>query len=91
MKLSDNDLQYSSAFQEAREVLRDFAEACLIGQRLPVGDVTAHGRDGNAEPVVALLAGGGGGIGPAAILLAEVIGDVVHLQHFGREQLWQSV
>jgi len=41
--------------------------------------------NGNAEPVIALLAGGGGRVGPSAVLLAEIVGDVVHLQNFGRK------
>ena len=84
-------LQRLAHREEAREVLREFLEAGLVQRRLAVGHVAADGRDGNAEPVVALLAGHGGRIGPAAVLLAEIVGDVVHLEHFGREQLRQRM
>src|SRR6266849_9283345 len=84
-------LERLAHLEEARKVLRKLAEARLVCRRLAVGHVTAYGRNGNAEPVVAQLAGLRRGIGPAAILLAKVIGDVVHLQHFGREQLWQRM
>ncbi len=84
-------LQRLEHLEEAREVLRELLEAGLVGRRLAVGHVTADGRDGNAEPVVALLAGDGSGLAPAAIFLAEIIGHVVHLDDFGREQLRQRV
>src|SRR6478736_2915484 len=80
-------LQRLAQLKEAREVLGEFAEARLVRCRLAVVQVIATSRDGNGEPVVALLAGLCGSVGPSAILLAEIIGDVVHLQRFGREQL----
>src|SRR6266436_2073118 len=80
-------LQRLAQLKEAREVLGEFAEACLVRSRLAVVPVIATSRDGNGEPVVALLAGLCGSVGPSAVLLAEVVGDVVHLQRFGREQL----
>ena len=51
-------LQRLAHFEEAREVLRELLEAGLFHRRLAVGHVAANGGDRNAEPVVALLAGG---------------------------------
>ncbi len=50
-------LERLAHFKEAREVLRELLEAGLVGRRLAIGHVAADGRDGNAEPVVAVLAG----------------------------------
>src|SRR5207248_5151698 len=70
-------LQRLAHLEETRKVFREFAEACLVRCRLSVGHVTAHSSNGDAEPVVAQLASLCGSVGPSAILLAEVIGDVV--------------
>ncbi len=83
-------LECLAHLEEARKIRRERAEACLV-RCLAVGHVAADGRDGNAKPVVAKLTGLCGSVGPSAVLLAEVIGDIVHLQHFGREQLRQRV
>src|SRR5205807_6236080 len=77
--------------KEAREILRKLLESGLVGGRLAIRKVAAEGRDGNAEPVVTMLAGLGRRLCPPAIFLAEVVGDVVHLENFGREQLRQRV
>ena len=78
-------LERLAHLQEPREVLGEILEARLVGRRLAVGHVTTDGGDGNAKPVVAELAGLGGSVGPSAVLLAEIVGNVIHLQHFGRE------
>ena len=78
-------LERLAHFEEPGEVLGEVLEACLIGGRLAVGHVTTDGGDRNSEPVVALLAGSCSGVGPSAVLLAEIVGDVIHLQHFGGE------
>ncbi len=84
-------LQRLAHFQEAGEVLREFLEARLVQRRLAVGQVAADGGDRDAEPLVALLAGRFRRGGPAAVFLAEIVRDVVELDHLGGEELRQRV
>ena len=84
-------LECLAHLEVAREIGREFLEASFIQRRLAIGQIAADRCDRNAEPVVAVLAGGGGSVGPSAVFLAEIVGNVVHLKNFGREQLRQRM
>ena len=90
----DGVLFFFSALQSSRKrrgVLREFLEARLLHRGDAVVHQAAGGRDRNADPFVAGLAVGLGGRRPAAVLLAEVIGDIGQVDALRREQVRQRI
>ena len=84
-------LERLAEFEEARGVLREFLEAGLLHRGDAVVDQAAGGGDRDADPFVAGLAVGLGGRRPAAVLLAEVVGDIGHVHALRREQVRQRI
>ena len=82
-------LQCLHEFEEAAGVFREFLEARLVHRADAVVHQTAGGRDRQADPLAFRLAVGFGRRRPAAVLLAEVIGDRGHIETLLGEQVRQ--
>ena len=79
-------------FEEAGGVLREFLEARLLHRADAIVHQRAGAGDRNADPLAVLvLAVGIGGIRPAAVLLAEIVRDVRHIDALGRQQMRQRI
>ncbi len=71
--------------------LRELLEAGLHHRGLAIVDDVAVVGDRDADPLVAALAVGDGRRHPAAVFLAEIVGDVAEVDAFRREQMRQRI
>src|SRR5882757_11006136 len=79
-------------FEHPRRVLGEFLEAGLFASRDTVIEQTSGGGDRNTDPLaVSGLAVILGRLGPAAILAAEIVGDVLDVGDLVAEQMRQGI
>lgn len=84
-------LEGAHQLQEAGGVAGDGLEARLLHHGDAVVDVAAVERDRDRDPLALALARGLGRRHPAAVLLAEVVGDVAHFHALLGEEMRQGV
>lgn len=84
-------LQALDQFAKSAEVFREFLEAALLHGGDTVVHKAAARSHRNAEPLVAALAVGHTRGRPAAVLLAEIFGDVSHIDALFGKQMRQGV
>src|SRR6185295_14778167 len=84
-------LQLAAEIEEAGMVFRNLVEAGGIDDRLAIDDGSAGGAERQADPGIALvpLAVFLGEKLPAAILLAEIVGDVGELNQLIDVDVWR--
>ena len=78
-------------FEELVGLGRKCGEAGLLGGFDAVVHQAAGIADRNPDPLVAFLAVSYGAVGPAAVFLAEVVGNIGDVDAFFGEQMWQRV